>query len=210
MIKTYQKLKNRYKKLGLLDYLYFVIRWRLASFDELEQLISKEGKILDFGCGSGILANFLAMNSNQRQVVGIDICQDKINRAKMAGQNIDNVIFTNKKIKEIEEKFDAIIMSDVLHHLPVNEQGQTIFKLKNRLTENGVLIIQDINKKSFPKYLVGWLVDVLSCGYKNIFYRSKEEIIAMLKDSGFNVRTHREDKIAHIIFIANLTHLSNG
>ncbi len=207
MKKAYQRLKEEYRKIGLSGYLYFVIRWQLVSFNKLEELISKKGKILDFGCGSGILSNFLALTSNQRKVVGIDICQNKINQAKIVGQNIDNVIFTNQRIEEIEEKFDTIVMSDVLHHLPVEEQKEIIIKLRKKLTENGVLIIQDINKKSFPNYLVGWLIDVLFCGYKNIFYRSQEEIIAVLKDSGFKVKIYGEDKIAHIIFIAHLDYV---
>ena len=207
MKKAYQRLKEEYKKIGLSGYLYFIIRWQLVSFNKLEELILKKGKILDFGCGRGILSNFLALTSNQRQILGIDICQNKINQAKIASQNIDNVIFTNQRIKEIEEKFDTIVMSDVLHHLPIEEQKEIIIKLRKKLTENGVLIIQDINKKSFPKYLVGWLIDVLFSGYKNIFYRSQEEIIAMLKDSGFKVKIYGEDKIAHIIFIAHLDYV---
>ena len=198
---AYQQLRNKYRDLGFLEYLYFIIRWRLASFEELEPLILKEGKILDFGCGSGILANLLAFTSDQRQVMGFDICEDKINQAKMVSQDINNVVFTNQ---EPEDKFDVIVMQDVLHHLSRENQKSTILRLRDRLAEDGVLIIQDIDKKSFPKYLIGWLIDVLSGDRKNVFYRSKGEIINMLESSGFKVKTTREDKIAHVIFIANL------
>lgn len=202
---SYQRLKDRYKKLGLFGYLYFFIRWRLASFGKLEALVPKEGKILDFGCGSGILANFLALNSNQREIVGMDIWDEKIKQARRVSQEIENISFVSQEIEDIEGKFNVIVMQDVLHHLPKDEQKQTLLRLKNSLAENGMLIIQDIDKKSFPKYLIGWFVDALFCGYKNISYRSRDEIVEMLKDLGFRVKTTGEDKIAHIIFIASLS-----
>lgn len=200
----YSELKKRYRKLGFFNYLYFIIRWQLVDFNKIEKLVSKKGNILDFGCGRGILSSFLALNSEDRQVTGIDINQHTIRQAKIVSQDINNITFSTQKIEEIEKKFDVIIMSDVLHHLSRDKHKQIIFKLKDKLTENGKLIIQDIDKKAFPKYLVGWLIDVLFCGRKNIFYRSKEEIINILKEAEFNIKFSKEDKIAHIIFIASI------
>ncbi len=196
----YSELKKRYKKLGFFSYLYFIIRWQLVNFNKIEKLISKSGNILDFGCGIGILSNLLALTSKERKVVGIDNNRKAIMKGEKVGKDIENINFINS-INKTEKKFKDIILIDVLHHIPYKKQKEILINLKERLDINGKLIIQDIDKNSFPKYLIGYLIDVIRCGRKNIFYRSKNQFISLLKELGFKVRILSNNRIAHITFI---------
>jgi len=53
--------------------LHTAIRWWTAPFEALETEVPRSGKILEVGCGHGMLATFLALSSVDRTVVGVDI-----------------------------------------------------------------------------------------------------------------------------------------
>ncbi len=95
----------------------------------LHQAGLKEGmKVLDVGCGTGILACEVAKNVGQ--VIGIDISKEQIDLAQSlaAGKQIHNVEFRQMSAHDIgnlEEKFDLIYFRYVLHH--VKEALQFIF-----------------------------------------------------------------------------------
>lgn len=198
----YGQLKRKYRKLGFFKYLYFLIRWRLVDFRELNKLISKKGNILDFGCGIGIFSSLLSLEFNERKVFGYDSCEKSIIYAKKTIET-DNVFFISK-LEKINRKFEDIIIADVLHHIPYQKQKKTILKLKELLTPNGKIVIQDIDKNCFPKYLIGYLVDIIRCGKKNIYYNTQKEFIDLLEKLNFKVNIVSKDKIGHITLIASL------
>lgn len=199
---TYDQLKRKYKKLGFLKYLYFLIRWRLVDFKKLSEFISKEGTILDFGCGIGIFSNLLFLESKKRKVFGYDACKKDIVYANKTIET-NNVFFVSN-LEKIKEKIKDIIIVDVLHHIPYKEQKEVILKLKNFLITNGRIIIQDIDKNCFPKYLLGYIVDIFRCGKNNIYYNSQEELVNLLEQFNFKVSIISKDKIGHITLIASL------
>lgn len=203
MNSIYHQLKREYRKVGFLNYIYFLIRWRLVDFEKIEQLVSKDGYILDFGCGIGILSNLLALKSQDRIVFGCDTNKNSLKKAKKASQNIINIKFgTDDNLDKIDKKFKNIILIDVLHHIPYKKQEKVLMNLKRKLDVDGRLIIQDIDKGSFPKYLLGYLVDAVRCGKNNIFYHNKNEFIALLEKIGFKVKISSKDNIAHLTLIA--------
>ncbi len=50
-----------YSHQGLRVSLYAYLRWRLCPFEEIESHIPKEGKIIDVGCGYGLLAKYMIL-----------------------------------------------------------------------------------------------------------------------------------------------------
>ena len=114
-----QEIKNLYQEFGWKVKLYAVLRWRLCPFEEIEKYLPRQGVALDIGCGYGLLANFLALKSDQRQVIGLDNSLKRLAVAKSTVKNRPNIKFIQKDVSALDlPACQAVVMSDVLHHLP--------------------------------------------------------------------------------------------
>lgn len=156
------------------------IRFWTGSFSQLEQYIPKKGKILDLGCGYGILANFLALSSTTREVIGVDTDVKKI---KNAEKGILNVSFrvadaTKMKIKNL----NTVILHDVLHHLnSYKDQEKLIGDCKKMLKKGGVLLIVEVDNKPFWKLILGRITDFIMYSGSPVYFRYKNEMIKLLE-----------------------------
>lgn len=100
-------------------------------------------KVLDIGCSNGYKTEMLFDKyDNIEKVVGIDIDENAINEAKEKFANNNKYVFELKNIDDLDlkQKYDIICLSYVLQHL--ENPRQTLDKLRNLLTDRGVLIIK--------------------------------------------------------------------
>ncbi|MFM6506570.1 MAG: class I SAM-dependent methyltransferase [Dolichospermum sp.] len=102
-----------------------------------QQIPQHTKKILDIGCGSGILGQTIKEKINC-EVFGITYSEDE---ASLASQCLDKVIVTdiNQLDPSILGKFDCIICSHILEHLYNPEKLLTA--LHNNLSKEGKLIV---------------------------------------------------------------------
>lgn len=70
-------LYQLYSKSKLWIKIYIKLRWQLCPFEKIERLIPKKARVIDIGCGFGLLANYLALTSEDRAAVGIDFFQKR-------------------------------------------------------------------------------------------------------------------------------------
>ncbi len=105
----------------------------------------KNLKILDVGCGGGIICEPLARLG--AKVTGIDFAPNNIKAAKLHSKKnklkIDYIYKDIEKSK-FDEKFDVILMFEVLEHL--DNWKKIIKKIKQNLNKNGTVIISTINR----------------------------------------------------------------
>lgn len=115
--------------------------------DELEEMkIQKGQRILDAGCGSGLVARLFAESNAQVQVSGIDASEARINEAKQLAKNLPNVHFTAGDIaKPLPTKYDRIICRYVLEHMAVQDQFHVVKNLAGSLDPGGQLWLIDID-----------------------------------------------------------------
>lgn len=159
---------------------FTAIRFWTGSFNQLEQYIPRKGKILDLGCGYGILANFLALSSLNREVIGVDTDAKKITNAKKGISNTSFMVADATKMRV--KDFDAIILHDVLHHLKsYTDQEKLIKDCKSMLKKEGILFIVEVDSKPFWKLLLGRLTDFVMYSGSPVYYRYKIEMIKLLE-----------------------------
>jgi SAM-dependent methyltransferase len=107
----------------------------------LENLPRQRRRVLDVGCGTGLLAQELA--SHFESVVAIDVSEPMlaIARAKRAAPNIEYRL-ADASSAVPEGVFDAIVSHTTFHHIV--DVAATIGRLKGALAPGGRLLIVDL------------------------------------------------------------------
>ena len=118
--------------------------------DQINNRNIRNLKILDVGCGGGIICEPLTRLG--AKVTGIDFAPNNIIAAKIhSKKNKLKINYINKDIEksELDEKFDIILMFEVLEHL--DNWKKTIKNIKKNLNKNGLIIISTINRNLLSK-----------------------------------------------------------
>ena len=110
-------------------------------------------RILDIGCGGGLLAEPIARLG--AKVTGIDITEAAImvaiSHAKQFGLDINYICCTAEELASTGETFDVIYASEVIEH--VADRDLFIQAITRMLDPKGVVIVTTINR-SLPALLL--------------------------------------------------------
>lgn len=79
-------------------------------------------KILDVGCGEGYTSNYLKEKLNL-PVLGIDIGEEVIDKAKKLHTNVSFQVGSIYDIKQKNNSFDLVVATEVLEHLEFPDKG---------------------------------------------------------------------------------------
>ena len=151
-------------------------------------------KVLDVGCGGGILAESLAQNG--AQVTGIDMAELSLKVAKLhlheSELDVDYQLSTVEAFAENNAaQFDIVTCLEMLEHVP--DPASIIKSASRMLKPDGVLILSTLNRnpKSFALAVLGaeYILRMLPRGtheYKKFIKPS--EIAAVLRANGMQVR----------------------
>ena len=118
--------------------------------DQIGNRDIKNLKILDVGCGGGIICEPLARLG--AKVTGIDFAPNNISAAKIhSKKNKLKINYIHKDVEKskLDGKFDLILMFEVLEHL--DNWKKTIKNIKKNLNKNGLIIISTINRNLLSK-----------------------------------------------------------
>ncbi len=101
------KIKNEYNSMDTVNlYEDFTYNIGLLEIEKylLMKYVNKQAKILDIGCGCG-RATFGMYEIGYRNIVGVDICENMINKAKEISKvRNEDIIFLNDNILNIKMK----------------------------------------------------------------------------------------------------------
>ncbi len=133
---------NVYKKRS--DYFYNKYRNSREGISKYFQIaFSDKSKILDIGAGSGI--DLFNLQKLGHEVKGVDPCSDFIETFKINNPLLRDRVSVDQ-LPELSaipenEKFDGILCSAVLMHIPQIQLFDSVFAIKNHLKDNGRLLI---------------------------------------------------------------------
>jgi ubiquinone/menaquinone biosynthesis C-methylase UbiE len=148
--------------------------------------------VLDLGCGAGWASRMLAkmVGSGQKpgQVVGLDVSDEMIRRARAASTEFDNVLFVVGSAQQIpweENFFDKVLSVESFYYY--GDQDRALDELFRVMAPKGELYIL-INLYKDNRYSLRWVEELKV----PVQVRSEQEYIELLKDHGFEeVRAKR-------------------
>jgi SAM-dependent methyltransferase len=120
---------------------------RELALAELPPLL--EGmRLLDAGCGSGVLARHLAREHTGCAVVGCDVSETRVHQAREAARDLPNLHFEVQDLARLdypEGHFDVIVCRYVLQHLSREIRSAALAGLHRCLKPGGRLVAIDFD-----------------------------------------------------------------
>lgn len=157
---------------------------------EIDQLMPKKGRIIDLGCGEGVAAKYLARTIT-RQLIAVD--NNKKRLQKSLQNNLDFVL---ADIRSYDfKKPDAILISDVLHHLNYQDQKTLLSKIVHSLRKGGIFIVKEIDTDEFIRSRLTRLWDFLLYPQDKIYYHKAKDLKKHLESLGFKVSVRRASRL---------------
>ncbi len=100
------------------------------------------GKVLDFGCGVGLLSGFLKKHLPAIHIDGFDVSRESIQAINPA--LTEQGLFTSDTV-QLSRDYQLIVVANVLHHIQREERQRVIRDLADRLAHGGRLAIFEHN-----------------------------------------------------------------
>lgn len=143
---AYRLISNYLYKGPVLEW-YMRVKLRLEkNYEPFHRMIPLKATILDLGCGYGFLSYMLQFLSPDRIITGVDYDEDKIETALHGYARSERLNFFCADVTQFPlEKYDVIIISDVLHYLETNAQEALLTRCFEALNPGGKLIVRDGN-----------------------------------------------------------------
>jgi 2-polyprenyl-3-methyl-5-hydroxy-6-metoxy-1,4-benzoquinol methylase len=153
------------------------------------------------GCGIGMFSNYLALMSKDRQVLGIDMSENRIKYASETLRGRTNIKFLSADIKNVKfVECDAVVMTDFLHHISFEQQERLLKAVFERLRTGGKLIVQEVDMGSFFRFFLTKAIDKVLNPGKQLCYRNKDSWARLLRRAGFKTSFFRID----ILFLSDM------
>lgn len=179
---------------GPLNILHDINPTRLKYIETYTKLINK--KVLDVGCGGGILTEAIALKNNL--VTGIDIGEDLLEiatgHAQQTGVDIEYVCATVENFLTAQpirnNSYDVITCMELLEHVP--DPSSVINSCRQLLKPNGSLFLSTINRNIQAylqtKIVAEYLFKLLPMDtHEYSKYSLPSEVASWCRDAGFEV-----------------------
>lgn len=130
-------------------------------------------RVLDVGCGTGILTRQIAarLNTESAVSIGIDAAPNMIRVARKKAKNIQNIQFKTalaEKLPYEDASFDCAVSTFFFHHIDYDLKLRSLNELWRTLKPGGTLLIVDVD---VPTHWFGRL-----CAWSGYWLFKQEEI----------------------------------
>jgi 2-polyprenyl-3-methyl-5-hydroxy-6-metoxy-1,4-benzoquinol methylase len=171
---------------------FWILRQRFL--DEIGQYLPSRGRVLDIGCGCGLVALYSAQTGPGVPIVGVDRSERRIEMARRAARRLGltNVSYVVGDATDYrcDGEYSAVYMLDIIHHIPEETVRPLLEQLYKSVTPDGVLLVKDVDTKPALKRLFTHGLDLLMDPGGTIHYWSAESLQSLLEEVGFTVRRH--------------------
>lgn len=191
------------------DRLHVKGRWKSCPVAAVEAQVPRAGRILDVGCGHGLVSAYLALAAPERRVVGTDVDLRKLDIARHAAGHLDE---TGTRLAFVDPPgdgsddtvlpgpWDAIVIVDVIYLLDRDAQRRMLARAAGELEPGGTLVVKVTDSEPRWKHLIDKAQETLATKVlrftqgDELTFPSLAELAADLEAVGLVARTMRCDK----------------
>ena len=190
-------------------------------------LIAPESRVLDIGCGQGLLASLLrecaalaqrghwpatwATPPAGTRVIGIEMMSRDVQRARAALGETAEFVCGDMRSTPFPEA-DVVVILDVLHYITVPEQNEVLVRVHRALPAGGRLLLRIGDAAAKRGFRVSQWVDAVVTfvrGHRVVpqYGRTLAQWVAQLESLGFTVRSEPMSKgtpFANVLLIAQV------
>jgi ubiquinone/menaquinone biosynthesis C-methylase UbiE len=151
--------------------------------------INAEDSILDLGCGTGRNALLMASYLNSHgTITGLDISTNMEHQFRDKFKSDQRINFVNQRIDtefDLNQKFDIVFISFVIHGFPHEVRKTVIDNAYRHLKEGGRFVILDFAEFDMRKmpFTDRWIFKTIECKYAFDFI--ERDWKSILSESGF-------------------------
>ncbi|HEY0821688.1 MAG TPA: class I SAM-dependent methyltransferase [Rhizobacter sp.] len=168
-------------------------------------LIPPRARVLDIGCGQGLLASLLRASHElsaqghwphdwapapvAARVTGVEMMSRDVERARASVGDVAEFVCGDMRTTPFPE-VDAVVILDVLHYVTVPEQNEVLARVRRALSPGGVLLLRVGDAASRRGFVVSQWVDAVVTsvrGHRVLpqFGRTLAQWTAQLESLGF-------------------------
>ncbi len=148
----------------------------LIDLPTLLEFLPSEGRLLDVGCGTGLLDYSIARRRPHLKILGIDIDERAVELANRYNR-LENLEFASAPLQQVRGSFNCVSFVDVMHHATKDDARGLLETAEALVASGGEIVVKDIARKG------GWF----SYAHDHYITRSKiirlvnmEEMLAMV------------------------------
>lgn len=140
--------------------------------------LPKNISILDVGCGTGNILEYIYKETGISTLTGIDVDKESIRVAREKGLKVlEGSILDDEFLKNINDKYNVVIFGAILHHLIGNSRRES-FCLAKKAIQNGNLLLR---QNGFiiilePTFLPGFLMTIIFYIKKFLSFFTQERV----------------------------------
>ncbi|HZH05827.1 MAG TPA: class I SAM-dependent methyltransferase, partial [Lautropia sp.] len=184
----------RYRQAGL--FAYFFARGKLSGDPAFGSIVHQgwirpASRVLDLGCGQGLLASLLLAADHGCRVRGIELLPAEVDRARKALGEAAEIVCGDIQEEDFGETDTAVIL-DVLHYIDYPAQDQVLRRLRAALPPGGLLLLRVGDADGGLRFRYSNLIDHLVFFFRGsrrgrLYCRGLAEWRAVLETLGFHV-----------------------
>ncbi len=133
-------------------------------------------RVLDFGCGDGLMTSFVPQYMARASVAGIDVSQKSIEyaRARYSGVTFD--WFDGSRSDLPDQSVDLIYAAGVFHHVPPRLHGEVYAEIIRLLKPGGRFVLFELDPFN-PLTVLAFTMSEVDKGCKLVFPQGARRLL---------------------------------
>jgi 2-polyprenyl-3-methyl-5-hydroxy-6-metoxy-1,4-benzoquinol methylase len=171
----------------------------ICPFENLLAQVPTGAKVLDIGCGSGLMLCLLGSRDPELRGLGVDVSEGAVQMAKDMARKIAGPSGKPELDFQVLDAagelppgtYDVVILADVLHHIPVQSQRDAVLKAARLVRPGGIFLYKDMCRKPAWRALMNRLHDLV-VAQQWIHYVAVQQVENWVRDAGLTLTTAQD------------------